>query len=168
MGAPEAMLESDEAEVSHKIIFEFQRKDSFFATEVDMTQPLEYPIGLSENDNYRIKIKPGADTYIYVFQLNSEDVLIRLFPDDLKNMINPVAASEEFIIPGSDTWYHLDDLTGEEKIYLVTAPQEVPELTGSYEKYGRTRSASKQEIRRKEIIDQLEELGCEVMILENQ
>jgi len=167
MGIPQAELEMGEA-ISDIVTFHFQREDSFFATDVDMDQPLEYPVGLNEQDNYQIIVTPGVNSYLYLFQLNSEQILIKLFPDEAIDLKNPLESSGKYILPGEDEWYHLDQLTGEEKIYLSLQLEESEKLMKLYNAYSRTRSASKQKKRLAELLQELERLESRILILENQ
>lgn len=166
MGSPKGIQQ--EAEITDEVRFHFQREGSFFATEVDMDQPLEYPVGLSHADNYRISVKTIPGSYLYVFQLNSEGELMKLFPDEQKQMKNPLQSSEEHMLPGKDSWYHLDDQTGEEKIYLCIRPEVTDELLEMYDKYRNTRSASGREKRRDQILQKLVEFNSKTMLLQNQ
>jgi uncharacterized protein DUF4384 len=165
MEAPQAGLGE---RVSDKLIFNFQRKKSFYATEVDLNQQLDYPIGLNTQDNYRISVEFTAESYLYVFQLNSENILIQLFPDESVGSSNPLTASQKYIIPGAEQWYHLDQQKGVEKIYLTILSDDSDELPEIYKKYYSTRSASRKEKRLTELLKKLELLESKVLILENQ
>jgi hypothetical protein len=165
LGAPKGLKEEG---ISDEVMFHFQREGTSFATEVDMDQPLEYPVGLSQSDNYRISVQPASVSYLYVFQLNSEGELIKLFPEEEKDMNNPLTGSVKYMLPDKDSWYHLDEQTGEEKIYLCMRQEASDELLTMYDKYRNTRSTTGREKRRDQLLQQLEELNSRTMLLENQ
>ncbi len=151
-----------------EVIFHFQRHGSFYATEVDMTKPLEYPIGLQQEDNYRISVKPASNSYLYIFQLNSEGNLMKLFPDDENGIGNPLEGSKQLMLPGENEWYHLDERTGEESVYLCISQEKSDELLQMYRKYIRTRSTSRREKILNQLLENLNKMSTGTMLLENQ
>lgn len=72
--------------------------------------------GMTRADRYAVRIKTEDPGYVYVFNLDSTQNIISLFPNHRYSAkINPLKANESFRVPdNSDQWLTLDENTGRE------------------------------------------------------
>lgn len=76
--------------------------------------------------NYQIGFRPNETSYVYVYQIDSNGNISRLFPgsdylEPSNRMENPLKADQIYWIPGRDAWLRLDDQQGEERIYVIAS-----------------------------------------------
>jgi len=151
-----------------KIIFQFQREGSAFVTEVEMDPKHDQPLGLNSSDNYRLSLKVITTSYLYIFQINRENIPIKLFPGSNSDLQNPLEANEKYILPAEDKWYFLNDQTGEEQIFVCVSDKEILEFDELYSQYYKTRSASKKEKILNKLMNKLIEEGSKKILINNQ
>jgi len=82
---------------------------------------------LTSEDPYYLKVHLSDKCYLYVFQLDSSGNLDQLFPSKYVPTSNPVPPGPLRIPDGAD-WFYLDDVSGEETIYLVASRWENKKL----------------------------------------
>lgn len=88
---------------------------------------------LSSGDLYKILIRPEADGYLYIFQVDSSGAVLRLFPmaeyGGLRlNNLNPIGAGGTYYLPATNKAFQLDDQRGKEAIYVFASRQPRPEV----------------------------------------
>ncbi len=85
---------------------------------------------LTSRENYCIYIKADKDCYVYVFQIDSQDKVFKLFPSSTyKTGSNPIKAHiETWLPPEEKDFFYLDETEGEEQIYLVACLDPISEL----------------------------------------
>lgn len=80
---------------------------------------------LRSGDHYKIWFTPEQDSYVYIFQIDSNQDIYRLFPREslqgvALNQTNPVKAGRQYQLPADDKAFVLaDDRLGQEKIYVL-------------------------------------------------
>jgi len=156
------------APASKEVIFQFQREGSAFIIDVDMEQKLDYPLGLSPSDNYRLSITVHNTFYLHIFQINSENIPVKLFPGEDPGSQNPLETGKNYYLPGEKKWYFLDEQKGEEQLYICISEQDIPELEEYYSQYYKTRSATKKEKILTQLINKLAEEESNYFLIENQ
>jgi len=87
---------------------------------------------LRSGDHYKILVKPEDDTFLYLFQMDSSQQLYWLFPmDDLKINIQsrqPLKKNKTYSLPAQDEAYFLDQMQGNENIYMIARKTPDPYL----------------------------------------
>jgi len=87
---------------------------------------------LRSGDHYKILIKPEDDMFLYLFQMDSSQHLYWLFPtDDLKVNIQarkPLMKNQTYSLPAQDEAYFLDQMQGNENIYMIASKTPDPYL----------------------------------------
>ena len=87
---------------------------------------------LRSGDHYKILVKPEDDTFLYLFQMDSSQRLYWLFPtDDLKINIQarlPLRKNQTYSLPAQDETYFLDQMQGDENIYMIARKTPDPYL----------------------------------------
>ena len=81
---------------------------------------------LHSGQNYQIGFRPQTTSYVYVYQIDTQGNIARLFPgneylDPKNSMQNPLKGEQIYWIPGKDAWLKLDENEGKEKIYVVAS-----------------------------------------------
>ncbi len=80
---------------------------------------------LRSGDHYKIWFSPEQDSHVYIFYIDSNQDIYRLFPmKSLQgvalNQTNPVKAGRQYQLPADDKAFVLpDDRLGQEKIYVL-------------------------------------------------
>jgi hypothetical protein len=80
---------------------------------------------LRSGDHYKIWFTPEQDSYVYIFQIDSNQDIYRLFPREslqgvALHQTNPVKAGRQYQLPADDKAFVLpDDRLGQEKIYVL-------------------------------------------------
>ncbi len=80
---------------------------------------------LRSGDHYKIWFTPEQDSYVYIFQIDSNQDIYCLFPREslqgiALNQTNPVKAGRQYQLPADDKAFVLpDDRLGQEKIYVL-------------------------------------------------
>jgi hypothetical protein len=83
----------------------------------------------SHVDFYSVYFRPEQDCYVYVYQVDSTGAIYQLFPNlTFSNSWNPVKKGKSYTIPGKDQRFYLDDVTGEERLYLLASKTPATEL----------------------------------------
>lgn len=131
-----------------ELMFHFQKPDSQFVEGVDLRMPPEESITLTSADNYRLLLGPVEDCYVYVFQLTSSDVLVKLFPNESYSSIqNPLRREQTYHLPSEPKWFYLGENRGEERLYVVASAQQIQDLEDLYFQYSQADDeANQQEI----------------------
>ena len=131
-----------------QLLFHFQKHDSRFVEGVDLQAPPEETITLTSADNYRLLMEPAEDRYVYVFQLTSSDVLVKLFPNETYSSVqNPLRQGQTVHLPPKSNWFYLDDTEGEERLYVIASAGPLQDLEDLYARYSQADDASnKQEL----------------------
>jgi hypothetical protein len=123
-----------------RLMFHFQRQGSQLVEGLDLQVPQEETISLASADNYRLLLEPAQDRYLYIFQLTSSGVLVKLFPNGTYSSIqNPLRQGRTVHLPSEPNWFYLDEtaasLAGEERLYIVASAQPMPDLEDLYAQY---------------------------------
>lgn len=81
---------------------------------------------LKTGDSYKIIFQPSTKKHVYIFQIDSANKIVQLFPTtnfanaDKKN-INPVKKNRKYFIPAKNWSFKLDSTTGKETIYTIVS-----------------------------------------------
>ncbi len=76
-------------------------------------------VRLKSNDRIRIFLRPQTACYFYLYLHDAQKNLFLLFPDQLSLWDKPADVEKSYTLPGSDRWFHLDERSGTEVIYLI-------------------------------------------------
>jgi hypothetical protein len=124
--------------------FQYLKMGTSLIEEIDMQAPEEEKFFLSSKDNYRILFQLRQELYIYIYQLDSSNMLIRLFPyDELSPGKNPVQKGELFYLPAAPNWLFSKKRRGEEKIYVIASSSPKLAWDELYEQYSRLKKKKK-------------------------
>ncbi len=93
---------------------------------------------LRSGDRYKIIFTPFEDCHVYIFQVDSADMVYQLFP--MKSFggvtvsnFNPVQAGKTYYLPAEGKSFVLDEQTGTETIFFVTSRKRDKELEAQYQ-----------------------------------
>jgi hypothetical protein len=110
-----------------RIAFRYRRHGASQATEVVL--PSHEPVSLSSRDDYALSLRPSADGWLYVYQIDASRRVRQLFPNaGFGTKSNPVNAYQDYLLPSSGAWYYLDETVGPETIYVVFSTTERADL----------------------------------------
>ena len=121
------------APVLKQLLFQYQNLKDPSIKSIDIIAPKEDRTGISERDNYRILIHPGREKWIYLFQEDSKNGIIRLFPnEDFCSFDNPFQADRIYFLPSTPDWFYVDYKKGEEVLYIVVSSRSLDDLDELY------------------------------------
>jgi TolB-like protein len=84
---------------------------------------------LCSGDQYRIRVHPGSDCYLYVITYDSQGDVYVLFPHAKIKQGNYIRGGCTYTIPGqNDPWYTLDDNPGKETLVFVASYEPLRDL----------------------------------------
>jgi hypothetical protein len=174
---PEIMLErsfkmhkdiGSPLETADKILLQLHKEELNYAIDMDVTQSQDsYPV-LSSNDNYRLMLNLKEPAYLYIFQINSENQPIKLFPDPERGLRNPLKAEQVHYCPSEDEWYYLDENPGLETIYVCLSAEEMSAVDKMFGNFYQKSSGSKRKEILQQLITELETANSYRFIIENK
>lgn len=94
---------------------------------------------LHSGDHYKLIFEPSRDGYVYIFQIDSGNKIVRLFPTDefsgaAAENSNPVVKGNSYFVPAEHKSFKLDQQIGKETIYLVVTQSRDAKLEAFYQK----------------------------------
>ncbi len=100
---------------------------------------LESGSTLQSGDHYKIIFTPNQDCYVYIFQVDSVNMVYSLFPMEqfgklTLNNLNPVKAGQTYYLPAEEKSFVLDNQTGTERIYFLASFERDDELEQEYQR----------------------------------
>ena len=145
-----------------QLIFQYQKSAPRSEKAIDIRLPREETLALTSDDNYRLLLQPVGDLYVYIYQMDSCGVMVKLFPNNAHNAVgNPLIQDQEYYLPSPPNWFYLDDLKGEERIYIIASARQMQELEDLYEQYDQATSASMREEILSRLLKMIEAVGDE-------
>ena len=84
-------------------------------------------------DRMQIRIRPQADTYLFVLNLDAGGHLYVLFPRQEEDHF--IRGGREIVIPAGNQYFVADEQTGEEKIFLVASTLPLDFLAHELDRY---------------------------------
>ncbi len=138
-------------------LLNFQESYKYWAGDQGAFKPFMNGAVLYSGDHYIIQFTPSEDSYVYIFQIDSNQGVNQLFPMEsfkgvkLDNR-NPVQAGMTYILPAQNKSFVLDDRTGRETIYFMASRQPDQTLQEQYEALSQARQEQ-----RASLIKQLQE-----------
>ena len=99
---------------------------------------------LYSNDFCRITFELGKNAYAYILYYDSKDTLKQLYPDPGAIIPQKIMANTTYVIPpGEDSWFQLDEQTGEETVFMLASEKPLSNLK---EVYPSLQGASREEV----------------------
>lgn len=139
------------------LMFHFQKQDSRFVQGIDLRAPREEAITLTSADNYRLFLEPAQNCYVYIFQLTSSDILVKLFPNETYSLVqNPLRRGQTHHLPSEPNWFYLGENRGEERLYVIASAQPVQGLDELYTQYGQADDESNKQEALSSLIETLD------------
>jgi hypothetical protein len=95
-------------------------------------------LSLSARDDYRLIVETVQQCYLRLYQADSRGKVWQLFPNTgwTPHVGNPLQGGKSYTLPSDSTWYYLDDVVGEETIYVVASRGELADLDALFEEAG--------------------------------
>ncbi|MBN1837765.1 MAG: DUF4384 domain-containing protein [Spirochaetales bacterium] len=92
-------------------------------------------LNLRSGDRFRITLRPETPCCFYVFLHDSQRRLFLLFPESLEFRQEEPPIGSGYSLPGSDSWYYLDQNRGVETFYLIASPGRLADLEAATRRY---------------------------------
>ncbi len=88
--------------------------------------------GLDSGDGFRVSMRPAQECYLYLVAQRGRDDFRLLLPDRRTHRgKNRLARGEDFTWP-QESWLRLDQESGVERLYLILADRQIPELEARF------------------------------------
>jgi len=125
LGGVQSLFAADgEGAIRFSWAFLYQGKDG-------TTRPIDYDrqvIRLESGDKIKIYLKPLDACYIYLYLYDAQKDLFLLFPETFTRTDANPRFTENFELPGVNSWYYLDDRLGTETFYLIVSARPLTDL----------------------------------------
>jgi hypothetical protein len=82
----------------------------------------------ARGDLLRFHARVNRDCYLYVIGVDTTGFVAQIFPDPVNGLENPIAAGRDYLFPGNDQWWGLDDQPGIEHVYFVVSLTPRPDI----------------------------------------
>jgi hypothetical protein len=122
-------------------IVESKRNTEFLQIRRDTT--------LNSGDQLKMLLKLRKKCFVYVFYHGPQGELHMLFPYDLSQFLYDYEILKNYYIPKGDFVLELDEIAGQEKIYLIASNRRMNELEDLYTSYSYAGYHQKQELIKK-------------------
>ena len=104
-------------------------------------------VKLRTGSGYGLRFTPEQDCHLYILQMDASDRIWLIFPNDDEKGWNTqpeaaLIAKRTYQAPGDGRAYTLEEVTGEERIILVSAPWKCRDIEETYQKYRLERDSS--------------------------
>ncbi len=128
--------------LAFKVNFVYRQHDS------GEFKPLTNDTVLYSGESFKIIFTATEDCYVYIFQVDSANMLYQLFPMEsfggvTVNNFNPVEGNQTYYLPAVNKGFGLDKQTGTEKIYFLASRKRDLVLEGQYQQALVTRTQTK-------------------------
>ncbi|MBI5210670.1 MAG: DUF4384 domain-containing protein [Elusimicrobia bacterium] len=91
-------------------------------------------MSLTSRHYYGVYVRPDEDCYLYVYQVDSQGTVARLFPNPAFHTgSNLLKGGEERWVPNDAELFELDEVKGQETIYFVASRRELARLSNMAE-----------------------------------
>lgn len=88
--------------------------------------------GLESGDGFRVRMRPAQECYLYLIAQRGRDDFRLMLPDRrTQRGKNRLARGKEFTWP-QEGWLRLDEKSGVERMYLILADRQIPELEARF------------------------------------
>jgi hypothetical protein len=143
-----------------QLLLAYQPQGAPTAQAIDLLNPPEEILVLTPADNYRLVMEAVEERNVYVYQLTSSGSLVQLFPNPAySTATNPFLAGQPTMVPAEPNWLYLDGVAGEERLYVVAAPQPLQDLDDLYAEYSRGPDAAGRREILPDLLDMLETIA---------
>lgn len=137
-------------------------------TKKRVSSPIETP-RIPSGGSYRFVLEMGAESYLYIYQLDSHSHIEQLFPNPkYSQTANPLPAGLSYLLPDmrpgggepggpeKNRWFFLDDNVGVEKIYFVASPWPALDLERLSQQFQQAAPEEEKKSFRDQLISRLE------------
>lgn len=109
--------------------------------------PITKDTALFSGDYFKIMVELQSECYLYVLFKTSTGKILNLFPGN-ENILEDNSSFFEgrFYLPGRDSWFTLDNVTGIEKLYLLVSHNRLSDLENTLERYAVANEEMKEEL----------------------
>jgi hypothetical protein len=103
-------------------------------------------IELKSGDQLKMLVKLNKKCFVYVFYYSSQGELHMLWPYHMNQFSTDYEISKNYYIPKGNFVLELDEITGEEKIYLIASASRLHELENLFGSSNSAESVKKPEV----------------------
>ncbi|MCX5893295.1 MAG: DUF4384 domain-containing protein, partial [Deltaproteobacteria bacterium] len=135
------LLQEMDTRLELAVKFQYQRPRAKPSEKLALTSPRLENLNLTPKDNYRVFIETLSPAYLYVFQVDAEGRVDRLFPNPFYNKTdNPVLPLLSLQIPFTHSeWLYLEEISKEappkkNTLYFLASPWPAKHLDELYGK----------------------------------
>ena len=134
-GAEAALAAADGPQAAGQVRIEYalqaRREVSTGAGGGRRYEPVPFTPGASlrSGDQFKISFMTDADGFVYVVNFDAAGNPAILFPHPEAGMDNKTRGGKRYEIPAAaDRWYYLDQTKGQEVLYVIASPFQIPNL----------------------------------------
>ena len=97
---------------------------------------------LRSYDNFQVHLETNRPAYVYILLYDSQGIASQLFPDPKIDQRGFLEQGRKIVVPAGDLWFWLDEHTGTETIYVMTAEKPMSDIQGLLAKMAAVDDAS--------------------------
>ena len=116
----------------------------------------DFRLTVSPGDKIAMYVKPGENTYIYLYLLGSRENLELIFPISInkETLENEFTSGRATYIPGKNEWFTFDENRGTETFYLLASRDRLTRLEQLTKNYIDAREEEK-DLARQRVLDEI-------------
>jgi len=147
----------------------------FYKTSDNSINTIDYEqntIVLSQDNELKIFLQHGRDTYLYLFLHDAEGDLYLFYPTFFDDFDSPVKPEKSVYIPENLEWFGFEG-TGREQFYLIASKERLTDLetyTETYQKAFYNRKSDEETVKeaKQKVIDEIRALRIDHFALINK
>lgn len=167
--APRGRLESVEKETTEEIkkgrafnqlFFQQQNKADKSIVGVDIQTQRETGVKVTPLENFRLQVQLNQESYVYIFQVSSDQQLTQLFPNAAYNIVqNPLKGGPLYNFPDPPLWLPVNEDTPGGTIYIIASDTPQQNWDSLFDRYDNLRRKSRQQEIVQQFLDDLETMS---------
>jgi len=116
----------------------------------------DFKLTVSPGDKIAMYVKPGENTYVYLYLLGSRENLEPIFPTNMnkETLENEFTPGRATYIPGKNEWFTFDENKGTETFYLLVSKNRLTRLEELTKNYIDARE-EKKDLARRRVLDEI-------------
>lgn len=106
-------------------------------------QPVTQDIALKTGDQMKMMVEIQKKCFVYLFHYNPQEGMKLLFPYSLQQFSMDYEPNRKYYIPKGDSWFRLDNNSGQEVFYLLASFRRLEGLEDAYLKHEAAEASNK-------------------------
>jgi hypothetical protein len=115
-----------------QLIFQVDHERDGRIESIEMRDFITVPITLTTKDIFRLQLQPFQPRYTYVYVVSPDGYYLSLHPEAEFHPLHPLKTT---LLPTPPNWFFISGGSGSYSLYIIVAPQAIPELDEWFSQY---------------------------------